>query len=294
MIKTYLRQCFFGLLSTGLLQTPALAQTVDAQHTQDQTPEITGTAHLEPGEKLVVVVGGLAYSPLRDNLFLDEFGNWKFRVAEALPGGTYDIDVYIIGSKGDRKQDNSTDELVINAPSYGETVDSGGKIEPISGQLTLKDGDRLAVLVDGLLHSSILGNLEQNNKGGWTLIPTAPPIGDQYEVVIKVIHSDGSFSNYSETEGLIDPDELLNDYDSPAAPTLTVDGGDRKTAIGTGEPGALIFVTNADVTIGQAFVDPAGNWTTPLSPIPISGDIIDATQSDSSGNKSSESSYQLP
>ncbi|SFR76225.1 BapA/Bap/LapF family large adhesin [Sphingomonas jatrophae] len=84
------------------------------------------------------------------------------------------------------------------------------------------------------------------------------------------------------------------DLTAPAAPVATV-SADGTSVSGTGEPGALITVTNAAGTpIGTTTVGTDGSFTAPISPAQANGELVSVRQADGAGNTSPTSIVQAP
>jgi len=117
-----------------LVDTTAPLVTVDAQETEDTTPDITGTID-DDAATLSVVVNGQTYTgdDIVRNAAADTWTLPGAALAAALLPDTYDVEVTATDALGNVGQDGSTDELVIQAAG------------PVTSVVTL--GDELKSLV---------------------------------------------------------------------------------------------------------------------------------------------------
>ncbi|MEG3163993.1 Ig-like domain-containing protein [Sphingomonas sp. PB2P19] len=89
-------------------------------------------------------------------------------------------------------------------------------------------------------------------------------------------------------------DALAPDITAPAAPVLGL-STDGATAIGTGEPGATVTVTDAAGNIlGSGLVAPDGSYSVALAGVQANGEALTATQADAAGNVSPQAAFTAP
>ena len=102
-------------LTTVRANDPNGPVTVTSLTTTDTTPTLSGTATLQAGETLSVLVNGVTYTSA--NGLVASGGNWSLTVpnADALAPGTYSVTATITNSSGYTLSDSSVNELVIEA-----------------------------------------------------------------------------------------------------------------------------------------------------------------------------------
>ncbi|PTM44951.1 hypothetical protein C8J24_3168 [Sphingomonas aerolata] len=83
------------------------------------------------------------------------------------------------------------------------------------------------------------------------------------------------------------------DYTAPALPVVTI-APDGSTATGIGEPGATVTIRLGAVILGTAQVAADGSYTAQLSPAPVNGETLLASQADPTGNVSAIATVAAP
>jgi len=101
--------------------TAPVAPTVDAQLSNSGTPVITGTATVNPGDVLTVIVNGVVYTAGDGNLVDNADGTWSLAipVADVLAEAFYDVTATVLDPAGNSTSDGSVDELEIDLTPPG-------------------------------------------------------------------------------------------------------------------------------------------------------------------------------
>lgn len=100
-------------LSTVLSSRPAGPVTVSTLTTSDNTPTVSGTATLQSGENLTVVVNGVQYSTSTSPALTVGGGTWSVTLTSSLAAGSYDISATITNADGFTLSDATSNELTI-------------------------------------------------------------------------------------------------------------------------------------------------------------------------------------
>ncbi|WP_210358191.1 BapA/Bap/LapF family large adhesin [Sphingomonas beigongshangi] len=122
-----------------------------------------------------------------------------------------------------------------------------------------------------------IGTATADARGAYTVVLTTPQIDSQ---ALSVTQADAA-GNPSPATPLTAPD-----LTAPAAPVGTV-SGDGTQLSGTGEAGATVTITDPiGVVIATVTVDAVGQFTAPLVPAQVNGELLTLTQADAAGNVS--------
>ncbi|WP_348700904.1 Ig-like domain-containing protein [Leeuwenhoekiella blandensis] len=267
--------------------------TVDFLTTNDNTPEITGTA--DSVDDLVVVVNGVTYTEGDGNLVDNGDDTWTLTIpdANALPDGTYDVMATTTDAAGNSSMDATVDELTIDtvAPTL-PTVDfltTNDNTPTITG--TADSVDNLTVVVNGVTYSEGDGNLVDNGDDTWTLtIPDANALPDGiYDVMATATDAAGNSSMDATV------DELTIDTVAPTLPTVDflTTNDNTPTITGTADSVDDLVVTVS----GDTYTEGDGNlvdngddtWTLTIPDVNALPDgIYDviANATDAAGNSS--------
>jgi len=108
---------------------------------------------------------------------------------------------------------------------------------------------------------------------------------DGTDTTINVVDPAGN-TNTGATTG------LMIDNSAPSAPIITGPTSGLPL-IGTGEPWATVLAITPSGATCTTTVQPDGNWSCVLSPNPVDGETISATQTDTAGNISSPASSEI-
>ena len=170
--------------------------TVTPHNTSDDTPVISGTATVAPGDTLTVTVDGVTYTAGDGNLIDNGDGTWTLSIPSALSDGIYDVIVTVTDAAGNSSSDSGTGELVIDTtPPATPTVESLTTEDPmptLSGTAVTSPGDTLTVTVDDITYTAGDGSLIDNGDGTWTLnLPIDLAVGI-YDVQVSITDSVGN------------------------------------------------------------------------------------------------------
>lgn len=142
---------------------------------------------------------------------------------------------------------------------------------------------------------SVLG-LGIGVAGTTTLTTTATGKDGNWSVTVGSDLADGDYTavaSQTDAAGNVSPTDSVDfTVDRPAGPVITSPGnGDVASSpvqiCGTGEPGAVVTVTDKDGTeLGTATVNGSGSWCITVA-LPAGGHAVIATQTDQAGNETS-------
>ena len=245
--------------------------TVNSLSTTDTTPTITGSAVLESGESLEIIVNGVRFESGDGILNIDADTTWSVTLTSALSEGLYDISATITDQAGNLSQDTTTDELDIDLTAPSLPVVTTLNTQDTTPQFLISGivaaGESIKVTVDGVVYIPGDGHLIDNSDGTWSLqIPTAMSDGS-YDVTTIITDTAGN-SSIDETQ-----QELLVDTIAPETPTVDalITNDTTPTLTGNAVVNADEFLTievNGD-TFTQAnsslSINVAGEWTITLS-----------------------------
>ncbi len=208
------------------------APTVVTQLTNDPAPTITGTANVQAGETLTVVVDGVTYTEGGGALSL--LGNqWTLIVpdANALDDGTYNVIASVTDPAGNSSVDSTSSELVIDlTPPQPPTVVAQITADTtplITGSVTSTADEVLSVSVNGVLYTEGDGNLTVSGST-WTLVIPANDVLDVgvYEVTASLSDPAGNISvdvtaNELNVGSVATPPTVVSQTTSDPNPTVT-------------------------------------------------------------------------
>jgi len=192
--------------------TAPVPPTVISQTTNNATPVISGTATVDPGDTLTVVVNGVTYTAGDGNLVDNGDGTWDLTIPanDAFAESTYDVLVSVTDAAGNTTSDSSATELVIDltAPPVPPVLTGTAVVDP---------GDSLTVTVDGVTYPASGLDLTDNGDGTWSLtIPVANALPEaSYDVAVWVQDSAGNATSDTTMA------ELIIDTTPPPAPGVT-------------------------------------------------------------------------
>lgn len=183
--------------------------------------------------------------------------------------------------------------------------DPAGNVSPsvsaTAPDITAPAAPTLMIAVDG---ASASGTGEPGaaitiRDPGGTVVGIATVAGDgSYIASLAPSQVNGEQIGATQTDGAgnVSPPStaLAPDLTAPAAPTATV-SDDGTQVVGTGEPGAVIVITDPDgVVVGIATVAADGGYVATLSPRQVDGELLVAIQSDTAGNESPPATASAP
>ena len=277
--------------------TAPVAPAVEPLITSNNTPVLSGTTSIAPGESLVVTVDAVTYTEGDGNLVVNSDGTWDLTIpaANVIADGTYAVTATITDLAGNTTNDTATDELIVDttAPVVPTVVSqtTSNTTPVISGAATLAPGETLSVEVDGVTYTAGDGNLTDNGDGTWDLtIPTA--LADNtYPVTVTVIDSAGNSSVD------ITNSELIIDTVLPAIPTvaslITFNTTPVISGTATVAPGETLSVTVNGVTYtagdGNLIDNGDGSWDLSIPAALIEDTYaVTANVTDAAGNSSDD------
>lgn len=251
--------------------TPAAptAPTINLLTINNQSPTLTGTASVETGDTLTVIVGSATY----DYVTVTS-GIWNLDTATATPtsgtfnplsDGYHDIIATLINVVGNSSSDSSSDELQIDTaapsvPTVNSLFTSIIPPNPISGTATINLGESLSVTVNGATYSHL-----PVTAGNWSLnlasaAPTSGALasfvdGNSYEVIATITDSAGN------TQADTSYNELT--MVSTVSITLTVTGYSSASALEVSEliSGAAPLSITANGTTALTTLSYNANYT---------------------------------
>ncbi|MDG3584011.1 Ig-like domain-containing protein [Galbibacter pacificus] len=268
--------------------------TVDFLTTNDNTPEITGTANST--DDLTVELDGITYTEGDGNLTDNGDDTWTLQIPDAndLTDGIYDINA--VATQGALSANDATvNELTIDTtapqlPTVDQLVTNDTTPE-ITG--TASSEDELTVTVNGITYTEGDGNLTDNGDDTWALqIPDANELPDGvYDVMATATDQAGNTSNDNTT------DELTIDSSLPDTPTVDTLATSDNTPTVTGTANSVdnltVEVNEIVYTEGDGNLTDNGDDTWSLTipdnhPLPDGFYDIVATVTDDFGNTNND------
>ncbi len=243
--------------AAGNTSTPQVSTTVDAVAPGQPTiepsngTEISGTA--EAGAKVILTDGN--GNPIGETT-ADGSGNWTFTPATPLANGTV-VNAVAQDPAGNASGPSSVtvDAIAPGAPT----------IEPSNGVVltgTAEPGATV-ILTDG--GGNPIGETTADGSGDWSFTPTTPLANG---TVVTAVAQDAAGNSSG-------PASTTVDTVAPSAPLLSI-SADGALLTGTAEPNSQVrLVIDGDtanpITVN---VDGAGNFSLPLAPPLITGELI--------------------
>ena len=263
--------------AAGNTSTPQVSTTVDAVAPGQPTiepsngTEISGTA--EAGAKVILTDGN--GNPIGETT-ADGSGNWTFTPATPLANGTV-VNAVAQDPAGNASGPSSVtvDAIAPGAPT----------IEPSNGVVltgTAEPGATV-ILTDG--GGNPIGETTADGSGDWSFTPTTPLANG---TVVTAVAQDAAGNSSG-------PASTTVDTVAPSAPLLSI-SADGALLTGTAEPNSQVrLVIDGDtanpITVN---VDGAGNFSLPLAPPLITGELISGVTADAAGNLSGPATINAP
>ncbi|WP_085591157.1 Ig-like domain-containing protein [Pseudomonas sp. B14(2017)] len=263
--------------AAGNTSTPQVSTTVDAVAPGQPTiepsngTEISGTA--EAGAKVILTDG--SGNPIGQTT-ADGSGNWSFTPGTPLVNGTV-INAVAQDPAGNTSGPSSVtvDAIAPGAPT----------IEPSNGVVltgTAEPGATV-ILTDG--GGNPIGETTADGSGDWSFTPTTPLANG---TVVNAVAEDAAGNSSG-------PASTTVDSVAPSAPLLSI-SADGALLTGTAEPNSQVrLVIDGDtanpITVN---VDGAGNFSLPLAPPLITGELISGVTADAAGNLSGPATINAP
>ncbi|WP_290579332.1 Ig-like domain-containing protein [Ketobacter sp.] len=271
-------------------------------YTSDGTLVVNGTA--EPGITVTLYQDGVAIG----SSLVDDAGNWVVdHSATDLPDGSYmltaDGAFLDLQSAISPQFPVTVDRVAPTAPATLQLSDDTG-ISALDGitsdvDLVLSGTTEPNAQVRVRLGPQLIGNVQADAGGNWTLDYTTSPFSDgNYEFALMATDRAGNQSPWSPAFPLVIDTLVPNPVASIALLPDTGILGDGITSTGaiqlagTADPGDWVEVFVDGVAAGLAPVDVDGNWLLDLTATPLlNGSYAITTQVvDTAGNRSSLSS----
>lgn len=275
------------------------APTVNPLTTSSSTPEIAGTATLEEGDTLTVLVAGVEYSLANENLEIDELGNWSITPDTPIPAGVQQVVATVTDAAGNSTIDATMDEITIDGalpetPTV-DTVVTNSPTPVITG--TAGAGDTLAVEVGGATYETTAdpaGIWSLDTSSATPIAGTFTPLEGDNEVTVTATNADGN--------SLSDTVNITIDTMAPEVPQVVPQMTNDTTPVieGTAEPGSTVTV-EVNGTTFTTIADEDGTYSVntedtgqitagndPFDPLDEGTHEVVVTSTDAAGNQTSD------
>ena len=272
--------------------------TINSLLGNNNKPELTGTWQQRVAKTLSVKVGDKTYILGTDSeLTSDDKGNWTLKPSIPLADGLHDIVVSITDSKRAAAVDNSKGEVLIDtvaptAPTISGKLVTKSTQPVITGSWAHKDAQSLVVKLGDKQYTLGKDNsLVSDDKGSWTLTPTAPLADGVYSLTVKTADKAGNISSATL------PGAVTIDTKEPETPSVQSLQSSDTSPIIKGKwdnaagnilsviVGGKTYVLGKDKTLQS---DENGNWSLILEkPLPQGKHAVTVTTADTLGNESS-------
>ncbi len=263
--------------AAGNTSTPQVSTTVDAVAPGQPTiepsngTEISGTA--EAGAKVILTDGN--GNPIGETT-ADGSGNWSFTPGTPLANGT------VINAVAQDPAGNTSGPSSVTVDAIAPAAPT---IEPSNGVVltgTAEPGATV-ILTDG--GGNPIGETTADGSGDWSFTPTTPLANG---TVVNAVAEDAAGNSSG-------PASTTVDSVAPSAPLLSI-SADGALLTGTAEPNSQVrLVIDGDtanpITVN---VDGAGNFSLPLAPPLITGELISGVTADAAGNLSGPATINAP
>ncbi|WP_238066258.1 Ig-like domain-containing protein [Pseudomonas shirazica] len=263
--------------AAGNTSTPQVSTTVDAVAPGQPTiepsngTEISGTA--EAGAKVILSDGN--GNPIGETT-ADGSGNWSFTPGTPLANGT------VINAVAQDPAGNTSGPSSVTVDAIAPAAPT---IEPSNGVVltgTAEPGATV-ILTDG--GGNPIGETTADGSGDWSFTPTTPLANG---TVVNAVAEDAAGNSSG-------PASTTVDSVAPSAPLLSI-SADGALLTGTAEPNSQVrLVIDGDtanpITVN---VDGAGNFSLPLAPPLITGELISGVTADAAGNLSGPATINAP
>ena len=263
--------------AAGNTSTPQVSTTVDAVAPGQPTiepsngTEISGTA--EAGARVILTDG--SGNPIGQTT-ADGSGNWSFTPGTPLANGT------VINAVAQDPAGNTSGPSSVTVDAIAPAAPT---IEPSNGVVltgTAEPGATV-ILTDG--GGNPIGETTADGSGDWSFTPTTPLANG---TVVNAVAEDAAGNSSG-------PASTTVDSVAPSAPLLSI-SADGALLTGTAEPNSQVrLVIDGDtanpITVN---VDGAGNFSLPLAPPLITGELISGVTADAAGNISGPATINAP
>jgi outer membrane protein OmpA-like peptidoglycan-associated protein len=264
---------------------PVITTPAEGSTTNDNTPDITGTA--EPGSTVTVREGSTVLCTAVTNAS----GTWSCTPSTPLANGPHAITATATDAAGNTSPATPVRNFtvavdttppavpVISTPTEGSTTSN--PTPPITG--TAEAGSTVTVTENGVT----LCTAVTNASGTWSCTPSASLAPGPHAIVATATDAAGNTSPATPVRN------FTVDTTAPNAPVITTptEGSTTSdttpTITGTAEAGSTVTVSESGVTLCIAVTNASGTWScTPTTPLAEGPHAIDAVAQDAAGNTS--------
>ena len=194
------------------------APTVDRLESLVARPTVTGMWLQDIVDGLSVTLAGRTYVFGTDAELSSAAGRWSLAVPAPLKDGVYDVVAEVTGKGGEKKQDETADELVVDAegPASPTVTLYSGTESPSSIEGTWAEGDAISLTVSLDGKSAELGKdpaLSSDGQGHWSLAVSGVLAPGSYDVAVVTADKHGRIAS-DQTRFEI----LVKDRDEPPPP----------------------------------------------------------------------------
>jgi outer membrane protein OmpA-like peptidoglycan-associated protein len=192
-----------------------IAPTIDKIEALAARPIVTGSWQQDLAAGLNVGVAGKTYVFGTDAELTSRGGRWSLAIPSPLKDGVYDIVAEVTGKDGTKKQDESRDELIVDAagPAAPTVTLYAGQASPSAIHGTWAEGDavNLSVSFNGrTARNGHDGALSTDKKGNWTLAISEGLAPGSYDVAVTTADKRGRIaSDQTKNEILIKEKEAV-------------------------------------------------------------------------------------
>ncbi|PTB93197.1 hypothetical protein C9994_13265, partial [Marivirga lumbricoides] len=288
--------------SISIALNPPAEPTVINQITNNTTPTLTGTAVVNVGESLEVLLNGQTYVLGDGNLSISGT-TWTLIVPVANAIGTdgiYDVTATHINGVGTRTDDTTNGELEIDTDAPEIVISGQPSIINNNSSYTVNlnfDEDITGLqITDIVVTNASLSNLTSINASTYTIVVLPAGTGN-----ITIDFPAGGVKDLANNNNLA-ASQVLTIYDdtAPATPTVNALTTSDNTPVvsGTAEIGSTVTVIINGVTFTTT-ADASGNWSVdtetatptaggPFTPLTDGDYDVAVTSTDAAGNSSSD------
>jgi VCBS repeat-containing protein len=264
---------------------PQTGTVTNGGSTNDQRPQLTGTG--EAGSTVTIYDGGVAIG----TAIVASNGTWTFTPSVDLSESTHQITVKATDAAGNTGPASPVFTLTVDltppdAPTAIVLTDDTGLIRgtitwgaPTDASLPLlagtgEPGGTITIYDNGVA----IGTTTVQPNGTWSVTPNAPLPDGTHSITVTETDAAGNQSTASA------PVTFTVDTTPPSAPGNLVVSNDGGTISGIAEAGSTVTIREGDVTLGTVVADSQGNFSLPLTPPKLNGEILTADATDAAGN----------
>jgi outer membrane protein OmpA-like peptidoglycan-associated protein len=176
------------------------APTVDPQEALVDRPTVTGTWPEDMAANLSVSLAGQTFTIGQNGELTSNAGRWSLAFPASLNDGVYDVAVEVTGKNGAKKQDESQNELIIDAvgPADPTVTLYSGTQSPSTITGTWAEGDAVSLKVSLNGTMAELGKdagLKSDGQGNWSLTLTNTLAPGSYDVAVVTADKHGRIAS---------------------------------------------------------------------------------------------------